>query len=310
MRVLLLATAAVLLGCATHTEVDPTRRLEPVATPEPDRPPALLNGTPIRWDELTPAMGEAQGKAALEEVALTRLLRGELARKGLSISEGDVEHERALLLDSLGGGEQGEAALQRVRARRGLGPVRFAALLERNAMLRALVGECTPTDEEVELALRVGYGPRLRVRVILVGTEQEASSIRGRVKRVSGEERVARFAFEAVEHSLDESAARGGRVEAFSIEDPSWPEALRRAAATTDPGEVGPIIVLERGAALVLVEERVPGEPVTPEDRERVEREVRLRKQRERMDALAASLISGADLVAFDESLRWSREHR
>lgn len=279
----------------------------------PATPPATVNGEPIEWAELHGPLAEAAGSAMLEEIALERLLAAEMAQRGRTVGEADIERERRLLMETLaveGDSFATEQLVERVRERRGLGPQRFGAMLRRNAMLRALIADRVEVrPDQVELAWRVRHGERVRVRIIVTESEREAQAARRDVLAGAPAELELRFAAMAEERSTDASKARGGLVEAFSPEDPAYESSIRSAVSGLRPGEVSPIVAVRTGFALVYLDERVPADGVSlssaaPDLRE----ELRIRQERLLMDELAEQLLAEARITAFDAALRWSRD--
>lgn len=310
--------AAAVSGCASPAParpgVDGTRppALAAAARPTDDASPVLVvDGEAITRSALWPDLAESGGGAIVRELVLDIRLRKELAAKGLRVDAAAIEHERALLADSLAvagaTGARADELVLRLRRGQGLGERRFLALLERTAMLRTLVqGDVTVSDATVAQAYAIGYGPRHRVRMIVVPTQLDASGLR-RELLASGDHLSSTFSRLAIERSVDDSAASGGVLPALSTEDPLWPSALRAAIAGLKPGELSPVLGLERGYAIVLVDAVIPAS-ATPTDQVRptLERQVRLRQERLLMDRAAARLLQGGDGVrVLDPSLQW-----
>ncbi|MBL9031244.1 MAG: peptidylprolyl isomerase [Phycisphaerae bacterium] len=308
---------AALSGCAASEPSaggpQPSPRASaPQPAPAGDRPAALLNGRPITYDALRPALLESAGGLALRDAALDMLLDAELARRGQTITDDDVAAEGRYLAESmLREAEIGMADADRVlaslRRSRGLGEHRYAALLTRTAMLRRLVaGSVTVSDEEVAEAHRINHGPRSRVRLITTGLAADAAEIRARVLADPALARV-RFIEAAANESTDPSAARGGLLAPISHADPEYPVAFREALAALAPGEVSSVLALDRGFALVLCEEVWPADGTTPEeDAPRARAAIRLRKERLAMEREAQRLLDAAELTILDRSLEWS----
>lgn len=265
-------------------------------------------------------MAELGGALALEEAALDILVAQEAARAGVSITRDLVEAERAGLLEELGVGadsspEQAQAAIDRVRSARGLGASRFDSLLRRTATLRALVKNMvTVTPEMVAQRLAVLRGPRVQARVIVTPTEHAASTVRA---ALAGEADVrARrmlFADEAFRVSTDESSTRGGLLSPISLAEPAYEAAVLaalRALVDLDPGSLTPVIGVERGFAVFMLEESIPADQteVTQAARAAVEAQLRTRRERLAMDELARRLIADARISVNDPSLKWSWE--
>lgn len=281
------------------------------------RPIAVAGGERVDWDDLRAALSEAQGAIVLEEAVLDRLLARELASAGLRITSAEVDGERALLAQSMtqDAGISPTAAadvLDDLRTRRGLGPTRFDSLLRRNAALRRLVRDSVSvSNPEIEAALAARYAERVNTRIIVVRTEREASNLRSQLKDVPGSITVL-FAQLAMQHSLDASAPRGGLLDPFSLEDATYPIALRQALQSLAPGDsITPSIALDGGYAIVLLEGRSPSPYAKrPGDESMIEQQIRLRKERIAMDQLARRLLDAAGVTVFDESLAWSWSRR
>jgi parvulin-like peptidyl-prolyl isomerase len=289
------------------------QRRERTITSEAGPPPATVNGEPVAWEELRGPLAETAGAAVLEEIALLRQLEAEMARRGLAVGEAEVDRERRLLVETLaveGDSLATEQLVTRVRERRGLGPQRFAQLLRRNAMLRALVRDRVDVrSDQVELAWRVQHGERVRIRIIVTETEREAQAARRELLGGAPADLEIRFAALAEERSTDASAARGGLVDAFSPADPAYESSIRSAVSQLQPGNVSPIVAIRTGFAIVYMDERLPPDG-TPLDAATsgLREELRMRQERLLMDELAAQLLAEARITAFDNALRWSRD--
>lgn len=287
-------------------------------TTQSDRPALVVNGLAVDWSALRAALSEAAGGSVVEEVVLDVLLEAEMSRRGLSLTREALDEEGRRLVEILQGveGEARDDLLERVRRARGLGPERLNALVVRSARLRMLVGDAfSVSDEEVELGLELRYGPAYRCRLITTPDDREAARIRAAlVERAGGEEgRVdpVAFSLEAVKSSTHPTGATGGLLARLSPRDPAYPAAVRQAVARLTPGRVSPVIPIEGGAAVVMLEEALPaGGPPDEKARARVEREIREGKQRAAMEALAERLLAEARVTVFDESLRWAWEGR
>jgi parvulin-like peptidyl-prolyl isomerase len=270
----------------------------------------MIDGEPVMWDAVRAGLGEAAGNEILNELALESRLRKRMAREGLVLEPAMVERERDMFAEAAASagvsGEDAAAALERVRRQRGLGPTRFASMLRRSAMLRALVQPQVKVNEaSVTQAYALRYGERFRARVITVATAREASDA---VARVRGGEDFSRVAAEV---STDTSAARGGVIDPVSPADPSYPQALRDTLAKMTIGQVSDPIALGDGFTVLMLDGRgaAGGAPPTLETvRAEMERDARRRQERLLMEQLAREIASGADVRPLDGSLRWSVE--
>lgn len=282
---------------------------------EPDaRPPVIVNGQPVSWDALRPAMVEAAGAAALEEAALDVALAGALAERGVRFEDLDIAQERATLLEQLldatpSGSEfrgesradRGERLLAQLRAARGLGPQRFDAYLRRNAALRLLVRDEVVVNEALlRQAYELAHGQRIPARIIVVDSIDDAARA---LERLDGGEP---FGEVAARLSTDASASRGGLLEPVSPADPTYPQALRDALAALAPGAVSKPIALPGGFAIVQ-RERDAGPASAPpplaQVRPALERSARLRQERVLMGEKARELLERSRITIFDSGL-------
>lgn len=270
------------------------------------RPPALVNGTAVYWDQLRPVMAELAGAQALQEVILDRKVHEALAGSGMAVSEDDIAQERKLLLDSLSDdSNQAIRLLDELRDRQHLGPRRFEALLKRNAGLRMLVKDKVKVnDEAIRNMHELLHGPRRQARLMVLPSLEAAQAAINLVNTGVS------FADVAVEVSIDSSAPRGGLLEPISRVDPNYPESIRQTLWSLNPGEMsGPVLVDDRYAVLMLVK-RVGGDGVRLEDaRPALERMVRVQQERLLMDQLARRLVADTQVTVFDEALHdsWTR---
>ncbi len=261
---------------------------------------AMVDGDAIDGEVLRVAAFEMAGATALREAVLDARLARRLARDRIRIDPAMVEAERAMLLESLStDGARAIELLGEIRARQGLGPARFEALLRRNAGLRALVARSVEIDEAgVEAVFDMRHGPRRIARVAVVADLATAERIR------ADAEGGRPFADLAFERSLDATAARGGLLEPVSRRDPSYPEALRAAIWSTPVGARSqPALDGARILVVEVLEERPADGVVLADDRVACERLLRLSRERLLMDALARELASLDGVTVFDRAL-------
>ncbi|MBK7406085.1 MAG: peptidylprolyl isomerase [Phycisphaerales bacterium] len=275
-------------------------------------PPATIDGEAVTWEQLRPFLAEAAGSAALDELTLERRLHREMDRRGLTLSDEAVALERSRAMQTLGAGAQGngELLVSQIRARRGLGPERYASLLRRNAMLRALVADrVVVRPDQVELAWRVQHGEKLAIRLLVTPTERQAASLRQQVVEGDASQLEGRFIEVASRASTDPSSSRGGEIEPFSAADPAYESAVRAAADLLQAGQLSPIIAIRNGFAVIFLQRRVPADGTTlDEATAALTQELRLRQERLLMDELAAQLLAEAKVTTGDPSLTWSRQ--
>lgn len=261
----------------------------------------LGRGTAIRMDDLEPLLLELAAQRATRELVLDRLLRGELLRSGIVLNETAVQREAMILRNALDAdANRAQRLLDGLRERERLGTVRWQALLRRNASLRALVApEIQPNDAIIRAAWDRNHGERREARIIVVEALATCGSIRSALE--SG----ASFSELAGIHSTDSSGAVGGRVQAISELDPSWPASIRNAIFTLDTGESSDPLLINDSYVLVQCTAVVPGDGVEFDTaRIEAERHARLAQERIAMDQLAESLLAGVQFEFYDETLQ------
>jgi len=274
-----------------------------------DRIVAIIDNQPVSTEELAPVLFELAGREALREVALDRLLARELNRRGMVISEEQIEHEHRLFEARLAEAASSDATApvrEQVWRARALGPQRRQALFRRNAALRALIADrITVSEPEIDLAMELAYGPKKIARLILLENERDAAEVRSMLGDRPSVEDVARA---AERHSIDPTASRSGRLPPVHLSDPAYPIAVRHALESLNPGSLSPILPLPEGAALVYLEGAQPRTQPPPDARRRLAEELRIQRERLEMDRLARSLVAGARIQPLDHSLGWAWE--
>lgn len=314
---LLLATACTSPGTGrSSADTNAVRAADRSA----DRPLGFVNGQAVHMADLREPLLEAAGGEALANLVIDRELGQRLRSLNLEVTSADIEAERAALLRSLDANDEDRAVrlLRRLRERRGLGPVRFAALLERNAALRKLAlqrGDASVSDAAVRVAYEASYGPKVRARLALLRNLPAARAVRAEVREA--DHPVSRFIELAVERSVDSSASRGGLLPPISPADTAYPAAFREALQTfgdeAERGDVSAVVVLDDGFAVLQYIERVEASDTAFEDvRQSLRNTLRRREQRREMDRIAQSILADADVTILSEALSesWQRDAR
>ncbi len=318
--------ALVLVGCAGDGMTD-QRALRGIEAAESslgqpptrgvdrsDESPAMIanggaaGGQRHSWDELLPLLSEAGGAAVIEELTLDAAIEAECRRRNIIVGPDQIEAERTRFAEAVSAGASGvetDRIVETFRRERGLGPIRYEAMLRRTAMLRALVrDQAVVSDGAVERAYRERYGPRYDIRVIVTRTARECEALLTRL------EAGASFEEEAAAHSIDASADAGGLLRMVSAEDLAWPQSLRSMLPGMAVGEVRGPVALDAGWALVRLDRVRPADPAAPPMeavREELAARTRLVQERILMEAESRRLASGWD-VWVDPRLGWASE--
>lgn len=320
-RCVRVGVAALLLTASACTASDPSLRPAAdtgsaagsgadAAAPAAGPPVAYVGGAPLRTTDLWPALVEAAGGRVLADAVLDARVRDRLAEAGLTLTEADLDAERDRLSRTLADdADTAVRTLQQLRERRGLGPVRYANLIARNAGLRKLAAPRVNVDEAaVQAAFDRTYGPAAVVRLITVDRLTEAAALRRGFAETGGDG--IDFGRLAAERSTDASAAAGGLLPPIRAGDPTWPAAFRSAALRLEPGALSEPLAIGGGFALLRGERRLPAANIRLDDvRSQLRTEEQGRREREGMQAVARELLSAAEVTVLDPALRegWER---
>jgi hypothetical protein len=255
-------------------------------------------GTPIHSNDLESILVEVAGRRALQEVVLDRVLALELTRRSIVPDAAAVAQEKTILLEALDPSNPQRAAefLKEIRRREGLGPVRFAALLRRNAGLRAMIQEEIQINEEALLAAwDARHGPRRIARVFVAPDIASCTTALEKVN--SGEP----FSEVAAQGSMDPSSATGGLVDPVARLDPSWPTSFRETLWSLELGATSSPVLVDGDYVLVHFVTEEPGDGVDFTTG-RVEALDTVRRAQERllMDSTAKRLLESTQVDIID----------
>lgn len=308
--------AAVLLACETTPNTGGTAAVNPQPRNGGSAEPvAYVNGKVITWDHLRDPLIEAAGGQIFAEVLLDELIRDRLAKANITLTGEMIEREQQLLGQLLA--EQAsryspgvnpmdanvrQRLINELRLRRGLGNERFNKLMMRSAGLRVLVkDEVEVPDTTVQNAFAIEYGERYETRIIVADNLATAGDVARRAK--GGES----FVNLAISESTDASSVQGGYIGAVSPADPNYPIALRRALMRTPVGAVSDPVALERGFAIVKIEEKIPAQDVKYDDvKESLADRVRRNLEDTRIRQLRNALLDEADITVLNRPLKES----
>jgi parvulin-like peptidyl-prolyl isomerase len=308
-----------LAGCAGNQvrSIDPADRAKIDQSGMRSAPPPPIaywkmpgdtgRGDPIHPDQFEGVLVELSGRRALQELVLDRMLARELAETGKMLDGVAVDREETILLMALDEDlDRAIRLLQEVRTRDGLGPVRYQALLRRNAILRLLVEDQIEIGEEsIIAAWDRDHGPRRVARVLVVQNLAATAEINDQLQ--AG----VPFAELAAARSTDPSASTGGLLDPISRLDPSWPTSFREVLWSLEPGTVSTPVLVGENYVLIQCLKESPGDGINLEDvREESERVVRRARERLLMDSTARSLLEAASIDIIDTELKRAFDER
>ncbi len=295
-----LVMTVLLLGACQSAPTTPQLEQEPTIVAAPV---ATIDGRLLDWRQFEPLVAEASGGPVLEEVVLEWRAAAECQRRGITITPELIAAEERLVIDALDAdAARAQRLLKALQARQGMGPKRWAALLRRNAMLRALVADQITIDEAVLIQARDSIsGPRRDLRMIVV---PDLVAVEGVKAALAGG---TPFAEVAARVSVDPSAERGGLVTGVTRHDAAYPPAFRQTVFALAPNETSDAVMLEERFLIVqLVAERAAN-PIDPLELERqAVRATRLSQERAAMERQADRFLRDTSLSVFDADVKGS----
>lgn len=268
-------TAAVLLGSlalrsavgagdaeAKEAPVVPASHKAPIAAADLPQggPPhdvmAIVNGQDVSRKTLVEACVERHGEEVLESLVNKRLVEHHCAKRGVAVTDQEVEAEVERMAKRFKLGR--EQWLKLLKDQRGVDEVEYKrdVLWPTLALRKLAADEVRPTDEEIARAYETQFGPAVRVRLIVVTDAAKAEKVRREAAA-----RPADFARLAMTHSQDvNSASIGGLIQ--PIRRHLGDAQVERAAFALRPGEVSQVVRAGEQFVVLKCEGHVPARPV------------------------------------------------
>jgi foldase protein PrsA len=173
--------------------------VKPVALPvNPSDPIAIINNQPITRQQLADECVAKEGKKILDTMINRLLIEQALARQKMTVTAADIDAE----IDSIAQrfGIDRETWLRTLDKERGISPAQYAReiVYPAKALQKLCRSRVQVTPKDMQEAFESQYGDKLRVRMILVNTQQKAMVIWEELHKNTG-------GFEAVakEQSMD-----------------------------------------------------------------------------------------------------------
>jgi len=274
----------------------------------------FVNGIEVPRHRVLNLLLKSRGPRVFEQVAMLAVVERLANDRGLTVSESDVNTEYDITLrtltDPLAGmghdafdATKARELLNAILARRDVSHEEFMLGVRRNAILRRIVeADLEVTEAQLRAAYRHRHGSRVQVRHIQLATPAEVARIKKALAQGQN------FAMLAQQYSANSaSAARGGLLEPFSLDDPDVPAAMRTAAAALDDSTPSDAVRVGEWYHLLRLERHVPPDQVPfAEVRPDLEREIRRREADPKIRALYQELFEKADIDIADPILRES----
>lgn len=273
---------------------------------------AMVNGAAIPRHRVLYYLLKSRGPAVLEQLVVLDAVEQMAADRGLTLKQADVDREYDLALQRISNplavvtaGDfdrtKAEELLRTVLIRRSISREEFMLGVRRNAYLRRIVeSEFAITEAQLRSAFTNRYGPRIQVRHIQLATPAEVARMQELLKKGAG------FADLAKRYSANEqSAANGGLLDPFSLDDERVPAAFRTAAARLEDSRASNAMRVGEWYHLLKLERQVPPQEVEfREVRDELETQLRAELAGPGMRQLGDRLFNEASIEINDPILR------
>jgi len=266
---------------------------------------ARVNGQALPMDTLVVILLRAHGMPIARQLISTELVRQEARRRGIEITEADVERENDLAMEETFGQlpqpAQRERMLQQFLTRFQVTRERWNLTMRRNAYLAKMAGEIEISEKDLREAFASRYGRRVVVRTIQTASSQAALRVRAQARRPGAD-----FAELARRHSIHASAQQGGLLPPIGPNTREVPPVLRRAAlALTKPGEVSEPVLAGSAYHVLRLERVLEPEDVTFEAvRDELAADLKKDRLRDRKRELLQRLFETADIEWVNPTLK------
>jgi foldase protein PrsA len=273
---------------------------------------ACIDGRAISEDEFNELLVGSHGLFVLEQLLSLDLVEAETRRRGLVVTQEDVDAElqrslidigRRVADDSPDGLRQlGERLLVEVLREKNVSRAEFMNGMRRNACLRKLVADgVQASDDDIQAEFQRRYGRKALARHIEVPSPVIAGEVRRQLD--AGVE----FSELAVTYSTNRtSAASGGLLAPFTEDDAEIPALMRNVVFRLQPGEVSPAVLIDGKHHLFRLERFLEPETttMTPEIAGAIRDDVREKQIRRDMHTLENQLFEQARIEVRDPAVR------
>lgn len=235
----------------------PTPEPEMVTAPDPvvNAPPkpaqpgrpvmAYVNGEPVYMDQLNQLLISGYGMSVAQQLVANELVRQEAQRKGLAVTDAEVEAEHQRTMDAMfstvSEPNQRQRLLEQLLKRNNVSQDQWNLTMRRNTLLAKLAdNQVQVTEEETKEEFDRQYERKVKVQHIQTATLADAQKV---LKDLADG---AEFTAMVNKYSIGPTADKAGLLEPFGSKDTGTPPALRQVAMgmkkigeVSDPIQVG-----------------------------------------------------------------------
>lgn len=245
---------------------------------------ASVNGQQISRQELADQCLQRHGEDVLESMVNKHLIWQACQEKGISVTSEDVEAEIKRMA-----GKFGLAVnrwLRMLREERDITPRQYRdEIVWPKLALEALAADeivCAP--REIQEAMEAEYGPRVKVRAIMVNSKDRAEQLREQAVKAPDT-----FGALAKQHSQDPSASVHGLIP--PIRKHIGDEKIERTAFALQEGEISPVLEVANQYMILKCEKHMPETYIAKRFRKDAEARVRDRLKDKKLRNVSSSLF-------------------
>jgi foldase protein PrsA len=273
---------------------------------QPGRPVmAYVNGEPVYMDQLNQLLISGYGMVVAQQLVANELVRQEAQRKGLTVTDAEVEAEHQRYMDSLfptvTEANQRQRLLEQLLKKNNVSQDQWNLTMRRNTLLAKVAeNQVQVAEEEVKEEFGRQYERKVRVQHIQTANLADAQKV---LKDLADG---AEFTALVNKYSIGPTADKAGLLEPFGTKDTGTPPALRqvamgmkKVAEVSDPIQVGTAFHILKLLA-IIEPDNVKYEDV----RAALAAEVRKRKAVALQQDILQILIRGGKLQYVDPILK------
>ena len=234
---------------------------------------ASVNGTKITSDDLYDIMAAQYGSSIVDTLITNKVIEQEAEKQGVKISADAIEEELDAFIESYGGEESFNAALEQS----GISLDNFKYDIEIYLMTKELMSpDIEVTEEDMETYFeenKADFAQAEEVQASHILVEDEATAKEVLEKVNAGED----FAELAKEYSTDGTAENGGDLGFFGTGE--MVEPFEKAAFALEIGQVSDIVETEYGFHIIKVTDKQEAKEAVYEDHKEEIKEILIEEE-------------------------------
>lgn len=247
---------------------------------------AVVNGKPISRQQIANECLRRFGSEVLQSVINKQLVYAECQRRGIAITEKDVNDEIAKQAEKFKMSDQ--RYIELITTRRNIPVDRYKndIVWSELALRKLAASELTTDQNEIQKVLDSKFGPKVQVREIVLTSAQDAQNVLQQARANPQD-----FTRLAKEYSTNTNSASMGGLLPMPIRRHSGLPVYEQAAFSLQPGQISDIFQVEDRFIILQCERIYDAMELTPEQLSLATDEVVDQLRNEKLAAAAAQLF-------------------